>query len=327
MDGYKKCEGAKISCGEWKLFSEFYFRKDSQKYRNQCKDCHIKQSKLWTDINIDKVKENKKNWSLKNKGKLKIDAHQRYENNKEQLIQKVKEYNKDHKEEKKEYDRQYCIDNKEKIKIKDKQKYENNKEYILERGKIYRQKNIEKIKIINKKYRKDNKEKLNSKNKIYYEENKEILWTKLNIKNKEKRKNNTVWAIRKDASTSAGKRLKRLGSSKQGKSTKNYFPWTDDEIKKDFETKFLLPENLINGKSWMTWNNRGKYDPKIWDDNDPNTWTWQLDHIKPHSEFHYETMDCQEFRDCWALSNLRPLSAKQNNADGANRTRHFNKAA
>jgi hypothetical protein len=33
-------------------------------------------------------------------------------------------------------------------------------------------------------------------------------------------------------------------------------------------------------------------------------------------------MDCQEFKDCWALSNLRPLNAKQNFWDGVNRIRH-----
>jgi hypothetical protein len=49
---------------------------------------------------------------------------------------------------------------------------------------------------------------------------------------------------------------------------------------------------------------------------------FHFDHIIPHSTFHYETMDCQEFKDCWALSNLRPLSAKQNLLDGISRVRH-----
>lgn len=33
-------------------------------------------------------------------------------------------------------------------------------------------------------------------------------------------------------------------------------------------------------------------------------------------------MDCEEFKKCWALENLRPLSAKQNNYDGVSKTRH-----
>lgn len=35
-------------------------------------------------------------------------------------------------------------------------------------------------------------------------------------------------------------------------------------------------------------------------------------------------MDCQEFRNCWALSNLRPLSSKQNISDGNRRETNYN---
>ena len=70
----------------------------------------------------------------------------------------------------------------------------------------------------------------------------------------------------------------------------------------------------------MTRDNQGPYKLNNWNDNDPTTWVWQLDHIIPHSRFPYATMDCQEPRDCWALENLRPLSAKQNVKEGDNRT-------
>ena len=95
-----------------------------------------------------------------------------------------------------------------------------------------------------------------------------------------------------------------------------YLPYTMDDLKRHLEAQF---------EPWMNWDNHGRYDPKTWDDNDPTTWTWQIDHKKPHSEFDYTTMDCQEFRDCWALSNLRPYSAKQNNIDGGSRARHSKK--
>ena len=75
----------------------------------------------------------------------------------------------------------------------------------------------------------------------------------------------------------------------------------------------------------MTWDNWGKYDPETWDDNNPSTFTWELDHIQPHSTFRYKSMKSKAFRECWALSNLRPLSAKQNNADGVTRVRHGKK--
>lgn len=36
----------------------------------------------------------------------------------------------------------------------------------------------------------------------------------------------------------------------------------------------------------------------------------------------YTSMEDENFQKCWALSNLRPLSAKQNNSDGVRRIRH-----
>jgi len=72
-------------------------------------------------------------------------------------------------------------------------------------------------------------------------------------------------------------------------------------------------------ESWMSWNNHGIYNKKIWDDNSPLTWAWQIDHIVPHSSFKYTSMEDQAFKDCWALSNLRPYSAKQNIIDGNRR--------
>lgn len=51
---------------------------------------------------------------------------------------------------------------------------------------------------------------------------------------------------------------------------------------------------------------------------------WQLDHIIPHSEFKYISVENEVFKKCWALENLRPYSAKQNLLDGVNKTRHNN---
>jgi hypothetical protein len=69
----------------------------------------------------------------------------------------------------------------------------------------------------------------------------------------------------------------------------------------------------------MSW---GKYNYKNWNDNDPTTWTWQLDHIVPQASLPYTSMKEENFRKCWELTNLRPYSAKQNLLDGSNRIRH-----
>jgi len=72
----------------------------------------------------------------------------------------------------------------------------------------------------------------------------------------------------------------------------------------------------------MTWENHGKYDPKTWDNNNSKTWTWQIDHIVPHSTFKYSSMEDQAFKECWSLDNLRPYSSKQNQLDGVSKIRH-----
>ena len=72
----------------------------------------------------------------------------------------------------------------------------------------------------------------------------------------------------------------------------------------------------------MNWQNKGSYRVKTWDDNDQTTWKWQIDHIIPQSDLPYTSMEDDNFKKCWALENLRPLSAKQNIFDGTNRVRH-----
>lgn len=44
---------------------------------------------------------------------------------------------------------------------------------------------------------------------------------------------------------------------------------------------------------------------------------WELDHIIPASSFKYESLDDPRFRECWALSNLRPLLCADNAAKGS----------
>jgi hypothetical protein len=102
--------------------------------------------------------------------------------------------------------------------------------------------------------------------------------------------------------------LIRNGCPKKGRSSWKYLGYTPEELRKHIEGQF---------EWWMNWDNHGKYNSMAWDDNDYTTWTWQLDHIIPASRFKYTTMDCEGFRKCWALENLRPYSAKRNILDKA----------
>ncbi len=119
--------------------------------------------------------------------------------------------------------------------------------------------------------------------------------------------------LRQSMSIAIGLVIKSQGGSKNRQSTWDNVPYTPKELYVHIESLF---------EPWMTKDNYGKYDPGIWNDNDPATWKWQLDHIIPQADLPYTTMQEANFQKCWALENLRPLSAKQNNHDGTRRTRH-----
>lgn len=57
----------------------------------------------------------------------------------------------------------------------------------------------------------------------------------------------------------------------------------------------------------MTWENWGS--------------VWEMDHITPISAFRYQSLEDPLFRECWALSNLRPLPRLEN------RSKHNKRAA
>ncbi len=97
--------------------------------------------------------------------------------------------------------------------------------------------------------------------------------------------------------------LKKQGKSKSRRSCLGFLQYTVEELKAHIEKQFDI---------WMSWNNHGNYNPQTWNDDDSSTWRWQLDHIIPQSKLLYCSMEDENFKKCWALENLRPLSAKEN---------------
>lgn len=166
-----------------------------------------------------------------------------------------------------------------------------------------------------KEYYQENRETISKKGKAYRANNKEQIRAKNRRNNKQRYKTDPTFRIRKLVSGSIRIALKSRGSKKNG-ATWQYLPYTPSMLRKHIEDQF---------EPWMNWANHGRYNSKTWDDNDPHTWTWQIDHIKPHVRFKYTSMNCKAFTECWALSNLRPLSAKQNYNEGmieGNKNRH-----
>lgn len=131
-------------------------------------------------------------------------------------------------------------------------------------------------------------------------------------KQNQKRKEDPKTKIHHNISNRIREHIKKLKQKKQG-SVLDYLPYTIQELKQHIESLF---------EPWMTWNNWGIYNPGTWIEEDKSTWTWQIDHMDPHSGFEYTSMEDQEFKDCWVLSNLRPYSAKLNQHDGSTRIRH-----
>jgi len=118
--------------------------------------------------------------------------------------------------------------------------------------------------------------------------------------------------IRKSVSCAIEQYFSNKNLSK-GSSCFEKLPFTVKELRDHFESLF---------EPWMNWNNHGSYSKATWDDNDKSTWLWQTDHFTCHSMYEYSTMNDEHFKACWALSNLRPYSAKQNVIDGYSRIRH-----
>jgi hypothetical protein len=266
--------------------------------KEMCKGCYNKKYLL---DHKDKIKGQKRQWEMNHKEEIKINR---------------KQYDLDHKEEKAEYFRQYYLENKEEIKMNSAQYRTGHIEERKEYDKQYRSDHLEEIKERDKQYRSDHKEEKRESDRQYSLDHKEErrAYSKLynsshkeetNNRQKRRRKSDPMFKIMQNASNAVNAMLKQNGGSKQGKSSRKYLPFTKDQLEAHLEVLFSHPDNLDeNGNVWMTLKNQGRYDP--------NHRTWHLDHIDPKSKFKCKNMEEESFKECWALSNLRPLEAIKN---------------
>jgi hypothetical protein len=86
-------------------------------------------------------------------------------------------------------------------------------------------------------------------------------------------------------------------SSKNGRHWETLVGYTIEEVVRHLESKFL-PR--------MTWENYGRQDGT----------GWQIDHIVPKSWFKIKEAGDDEFRKCWALSNIQPMWHPENARKG-----------
>lgn len=131
-----------------------------------------------------------------------------------------------------------------------------------------------------------NKEKIKEYHKKWRTGNKDYYQKK--IEYEKKRKNSDpIYKLNTYLKTALYTSLKEKSIIKNSK-TFNILNFSLNDLKIHLENQF------ING---MTWENYGE---------------WHVDHILPISHFNLKSIDSIEFKECWALSNLRPMWAKDN---------------
>lgn len=290
----KQCKSSSVCCGEWKPLSEF------NKNRNQCKTCQKLYGQQYHQDNKQKHNEQSKIRSC-NRTPEQIEkerARHRIENMTPEQIEKERNRR-----------RIVNMDPEQIEKKRAKGRLQNLTPEQIEKKRA-------KGRIANK--TPEQIEKTRQKARI---ENLTPEQAERRRLAKNKRRQNPIIKFQILASTQANRAIKAAGNSKKQKSTKQYLPQPIEEVLERIQLLFSLPSNLTpDGKVWMTMDNWKPYNSKTYKENDPPTWTWNLDHIEPHSNFIYTDLNSEEFRKCYDINNLRPLKAKQNIIDSNNRS-------
>ena len=181
----------------------------------------------------------------------------------------------------------YKKSNKIKIVAQRKAHYKMNKENIKTKKKIHYNNNKSTILAKNKEYRIANAGKIKAHKEIYYNINKSNIIAKTIKYGIEKYKIDPKFKLKKNISRYLNRSLKK---NKKGKHWEHLVGYSLDQLKKHLEKQFT------NGMTWK------KYlEGKI-----------HIDHKIPISVFNFTKPEHEDFKKCWALSNLRPMWAEEN---------------
>lgn len=274
----KKCS----VCFETKPVTDFYFRKDTNKYKSRCKRCCIDCK------NLDKSKETK---ICKHCGEEKPFSEYQKAGGGKWLqpyckpcdSKRKQEYSEKHKERLKEKGANYYLQNKEIISQKGKQERLANRPETLKRIRILidaRKMSLEekkrRIRECGIKYRQKNKDRLKEKKKEYYlKKGREDarLWQK-------KQMSDISFRMKKNL---RGRIYVALKRGIKSESTMSLLGCSIEEFKKHFESLFT------EGMSWEKYLEGGIH----------------IDHIKPCKLF--DLTNPEEQKTCFHYTNLQPL--------------------
>ena len=197
-----------------------------------------------------------------------------------QNSKQIQEYNRKYRENHKEYFVKYEKENKERIKEKREQYRLTHKEQRKQYQIIYDNKpeNKERKRIISSKYRKENAEFIKNSYLLHRQERLQ--------KGKEKYYTNSQHRLSVVVSSNIYHALKGAKSEQHWEDLVGY---TINDLKQHLEKQFT-PE--------MSWGNYGSY--------------WEIDHIIPKNLFNYSSHEDKDFKICWSLNNLRPLTVFEN---------------
>lgn len=164
--------------------------------------------------------------------------------------------------------------------------------------------NPESIKASNAKWSASNADRQKAVSKVWYESNREqreITKKAWNAANKDrtnelarKRRENPQYRL--SAAISRGV-YGWLRGAKAGRNTEKILGYSMADLRIHLERQFL---------AGMSWENYGC--------------AWHVDHILPIASFTFQSVDDAEFKQCWAITNLRPLWAKANISKSSKRT-------
>jgi 5-methylcytosine-specific restriction endonuclease McrA len=135
----------------------------------------------------------------------------------------------------------------------------------------------------------EEREKVRLRTRKYYMAHKEEIIKRTVKNNLLKQKRDPKYRLNHSISSGI---LQSLKHNKNGHHWEDLVGYTLNDLQHRLETQFELG---------MTWENYGK---------------WHIDHIIPISAFMFSSPDDLDFKRCWALENLRPLWANENNSKG-----------
>lgn len=136
--------------------------------------------------------------------------------------------------------------------------------------------------------RQSGREKYNSEKAMkYYYDNKNDIMQKTKEKQKQRRQIDQKFVIDHTMQNLLNSIVK--AKRQNSPSLVERCGYTAQQLLEHLESQFT---------SDMSWDNYGEY--------------WEIDHIKPKYSFNYTSYNDTQFKECWSLFNLRPLSIKEN---------------